>query len=209
MVFIIGMGPGSADYIVPAATQAIYKCDILFGADRFLRLFEDFSGEKKNFANILEQIAEYAAAESRRKNIGILVSGDPGFYSLLERLRKVLPKNQYRVIPGISSSQFAFARLGISWQESSLVSVHGKPLQSILAPVQSGKLVFVLTDSNNSPERIAEYLLAHGVSNRPACVCQNLSYADERVDITDLATLSKGVQVGLCAVIIFPQDYTA
>ena len=203
------MGPGGADYIVPAAAQAINKCHILFGAERFLRLFDDFGGEKKSFTNKLEEILEYTAAEYQRKNIGILVSGDPGFYSLLERLRKLLPPNQYRVIPGISSPQLAFARLGIPWQEASMVSVHGRPLESLLEPVQNDRIVFVLTDSRNSPERIAEYLLSQGISNRPACVCENLSYADERVAKTDLSTLSKGMQVDLCTMIIFPQDYSA
>ena len=56
-----------------------------------------------------------------------MVSGDPGYYSLLDALRRDFPAKQIMVIPGISAMQYAFARLALPWHDAVLASFHGRP----------------------------------------------------------------------------------
>ena len=54
--------------------------------------------------------------------------------------------------------QSCFSHFGINWDDARFVSLHGRPLASIDAQLHCPKL-FVFTDPENTPNRIAEYLL--------------------------------------------------
>ena len=54
------------------------------------------------------------------------MSGDPGYYSLLDALKRDFPSGLIEVIPGLSAMQLAFARLALPWHEASLLSFHGR-----------------------------------------------------------------------------------
>lgn len=212
MVFIIGMGPGGLDYILPAAWKAAEKCRVLFGSPRYLDLFTRFTGEKHSFTNNLAGIIEYIKREQDGKNIGILVSGDPGFYSLLKRIKNELVPGSYEVVPGISTLSLASARCGIPWQETAVISVHGREIDSLVLSVSEAleqkRPVFFLTDNKNSPQAVASRLLAGGILNLKATVLENLSYENERITKTNLEILSEGKGADICVVIIYPPGFT-
>jgi len=54
----------------------------------------------------------------------VLVSGDPGLYSLAARITGRFGRTNCEIIPGISSVQFAFARLGMIWEDAQIISLH-------------------------------------------------------------------------------------
>ena len=57
----------------------------------------------------------------------MLVSGDPGLFSLAERgLPGGSAAISCRVIPAVSSLQVAFARLGLDWEDVRMISAHGR-----------------------------------------------------------------------------------
>lgn len=123
---VIGCGPGHADYIIPAARLAARDCRILFGAARLLDLFPEFSGEKREIGGDIDQVLREVAQALKRGRIGVLVSGDPGCFSLAGRLKGKFGRDQCRVIPGVSSVQLALARLGLDWIGVSVLSAHGR-----------------------------------------------------------------------------------
>ena len=110
------------------------------------------------------------------KVVGVLVSGDPGFFSFLPRLKKEFPEEKIEVYPGISSLQFAFARAGLAWQEANFVSVHGRDL-SVL-PQMITRPTAVLTGGENTPQRIAQFYLERGY-NPHISVGNALAYPEE------------------------------
>lgn len=62
--------------------------------------------------------------------IGIVLSGDAGFYSGAKKLEEVLNGSEERYeiqrIPGISSVVYFAAALHTSWEDAALVSLHGR-----------------------------------------------------------------------------------
>lgn len=199
---IIGMGPGSQDYLLPIAKKEIENADCLVGAKRLLLLFTRLKKEKIYLEGHFKDAVLYLKKNRARKRIVVLVSGDPGLYSFLEQVKKNLKRQSYEVIPGISSLQVAFAKIGESWNDAKIISVHGRTLGDLARQVNASPKVFLLTDSRFPPCRIASYLLDSGTGNRRAIVFENLTYPQERIVDTDFKRLSKMKDFGLCAMII-------
>ncbi len=149
-----------------------------------------------------EEAVPYVMENRGKKKIALLVSGDPGLYSLLGRLSRVLRREEYVVIPGISAVQVAFARIGEGWEDSEIISLHGRKIGNLAARVKASSKVFLFTDADFSPNKIAAHLLGKGIGNRKAIVFEHLTYLNERIVETDLEHLREMREFGLCVMII-------
>jgi len=188
-IYIIGVGSGTEDYLLPVARKEIERCDCLIGGRRALRLFQPLHKEERLLEGNFEQVIPFLLKERENKKIAVLVSGDPGLYSFLGTISQVLRKEDYVVIPGVSTVQIAFARIGERWEDAILLSLHGRKVDDLAARVERSKKAFLFTDPGFPPEKIAAYLLEKGVENRRAIVMENLTYPDERIVDTDLNSL--------------------
>lgn len=121
----------------------------------------------------------------------VMVSGDPGYYSLLDALRREFPSECLSVIPGISSLQFAFARLALPWHDADLLSFHGRRPPDESLAYSPGRIIGMLTDTKYHSQTISELLMRLGwPPETKAAVCARLSYEDEKILQT---TLQKAV----------------
>jgi len=181
---VVGIGPGSFDYVLPIALKTIKNSDVLIGGERQLEAFsviEKFSEMehivlKSNYTDVVEYISENYS----KKRISVLVSGDTGFYSLLKFIKRHFEPTQFNVVPGISSLQYLFARVGMTWQDAYLTSVHGRENEYVNGIKEMG-VVGLLTDLKNSPSKIAETLIVQGLSDLRMIVGERLSYEDEKI----------------------------
>jgi len=177
MLQVIGIGPGRSEWLPPVITELVKNCEILVGGSRALELFPDFKGRQYPLSgNLHSSIEVIRNALLEEKVVGVLVSGDPGFFSFLPRLKKEFPEEKIEVYPGISSLQFAFARAGLAWQEANFVSVHGREL-SVL-PQMITRPTAVLTGGENTPQKIAQFYLERGY-NPHISVGNALAYPEE------------------------------
>ena len=149
-----------------------------------------------------DRVVPFLLKERERKKIAVLVSGDPGLYSFLGTISRVLKKEDYVVIPGVSTVQIAFARIGERWDDATLLSLHGRKIDDLAAKVDPSKKTFLFTDPGFPPEKIAAHLLERGVENRRAIVMEDLTYPDERIVDTDLKSLRGMEGFGLCVMIL-------
>jgi precorrin-6y C5,15-methyltransferase (decarboxylating) CbiE subunit len=202
-VYIVGVGPGAEDYLTPLARRKIEEADILVGSPRLTGLFPGKESRGLDFSGEPPATAQFILENRRRKRLAVLVSGDPGLYSFLGVLARYLKPEEYEVIPGISSVQLAFARLGESWENAFVFSIHGRGLEGLIEAVKEHSKVALLTDGHISPRDIASYLIEGGVSDRELVVCRNLSYPDESITRTDLQGASSLAETeGLYTIII-------
>ncbi len=201
-VYIIGIGSGTEDYLLPVARKEIESADCLIGGRRALRLFQPLHKEERLLEGDFEQVIPFLLKEREKKKVAVLVSGDPGLFSFLGMISKVLRKEDYVVIPGVSTVQIAFARIGERWEDATLLSLHGRRVDDLVTRVKNSMKTFLFTDPGFSPSKIASHLLERGVENRRAIIMENLTYPDERIVDTDLKTLSGMEASGLCVMII-------
>ncbi len=186
---VVGMGPGGPDYLLPVARRAIEEADFLMGAVRHLAQFPDkpglaLSGSVEAF---LDRLAE-AATDCR---VALLVSGDPGFHSLLGAVRRRFPRGAYEIFPGLSAFQLAAARLGMPWEDAVLVSVHGGDLCA-LDRIEKERPAMILLGGNNDAAAVAKRLAGRFGPGRPCAAAIDLGLSSERLVETSLGAMALG-----------------
>jgi precorrin-6B C5,15-methyltransferase / cobalt-precorrin-6B C5,C15-methyltransferase len=81
--------------------------------------------------------------------------------------------------------------MGESWQGVPVESLHGRPLFGLAQRIDGQDMVALLTDDQNTPGAIANYLLRFGMTEYKAFVAENLGGADERVGWWELEPLAQ------------------
>lgn len=203
---IVGMGDDGCRSLSSLAVNAIQRAQVLVGGVRHLDFFPQFMGEKiaiqGDFAGILEKVVEL----SQENDVCVLASGDPLFFGIGKKIIEKAGAEHVNVIPYPSSVQWAFARVGLSWDDADFVSLHGRPLDGFVARIKSARKVACFTDKHNSPVRIAERMLAYGEAGWQAWVCENLGGENERVRLFTLAELAAADDVSPLNVLILQRN---
>ncbi|PID89660.1 MAG: precorrin-6y C5,15-methyltransferase (decarboxylating) subunit CbiE [Bacteroidia bacterium] len=201
MITICGIGPGNPNLISKAVYQQVEKADLLIGGRRHLAIFQASEKATCLFDGKLQKLKE-TLANNLDKNIVVLVSGDTGFYSLRRFIKKTFPDLPIKLIPGISSYQYFYARVGLGYEHALLSSMHGKELDYI-SKVDSYDSVFILTDRKNNWKSIAQDLVDADMGHLKMFVGNNLSYPDEQiVELTAQELITKEFDFPLCSIIL-------
>ncbi|HOV80607.1 MAG TPA: precorrin-6y C5,15-methyltransferase (decarboxylating) subunit CbiE [Bacillota bacterium] len=181
-VDVVGVGPGAPEYVTPAALKAVEKADVLVGGERNLAIFRGFSGSTFEIKNNLEEMIDFIKKNRMdNKKVAVLASGDPGMFGILACLRENFSPADLNVIPGISTVQYACARLAIPWHDAVAVSTHGRGRNELVDRVYRGQKVVVLPGPAEPPYELARTLKAAGAGNKRVFVCSDLSYPDEEI----------------------------
>lgn len=179
-VYVIGIGPGNPELLTGAARKAIADSTILAGDQRMVTQFSE--GKKAVYPTIklseLEAVA--GKADPAADVLGILVSGDVGFFSLARTIAGKLPECDVQRFCGISSLVYFASRLQLSWDDAKIISMHGRQ-QNLIAAVLEHKKVFSLTGGENSPQALCRQLCEQGLGEVIVHVGSNLSYPEESI----------------------------
>lgn len=181
-LIVAGIGPGGKDYVLPKALRAIREAKYLAGGRRALADFASDGQETYPVTGKLSLLADWIRNSLEADDVVVMVSGDPGFYSLLPWLKKQFSGVEIEVIPGISSVQAAYCCLGESWQGADWLSFHGRvPPEEKLAYAPGRKLAF-LTDHEHNPAYIAAELMKRGwPAGTPAAAAEHISYENQQI----------------------------
>lgn len=177
-IIITGCGPGGREYLTRAAEEAVAGADVLAGAPGLLGLFPDFPGQCLVLAGDIPGFLRQL--EGCEGIAVVLVSGDPGLFSLSRRVLEHFGTHRCRIIPGISSLQIACARLALDWEDTRIVSLHA---QADTPSVQE-LLTFAhiaLFAGNGTHD--AQFLALHQAlrAGYRAVLCQDLTLPGERI----------------------------
>ena len=186
-ILVVGIGPGHPDYIVPTARTAIEKAKVLIGGHRALEQFGHAGQEQMAITRDIPGVLAFVRERLREQEVVVMVSGDPGYFSMLDALRREFPMECIQVIPGISAMQLAFSRLALPWHEASLLSFHGRVPEAEKLRYEEGTILGMLTDGEYDSHSIPELLMRKGwPKNAELAICARLSYEDEQVLRTTL-----------------------
>lgn len=185
-IVIVGCGPGSPEYLTAAAARAVEEAEVLVGARRLLELFPAHPGERILMEAHTEKVLA-ALAERPDKKIAVLVTGDPGLASLAQPILKRFGPNRCRVIPGVSSLQAAFARLGLDWLGARVIDAHGKDPTVHLKTLEGIDKIAVLGGRKESLSWLLHEALALS-EDFTLWACEDLTLETERIRELDPRT---------------------
>ena len=206
---VIGMGPGSPEYTLPPAVEAVEAADVLFGSEALIQEWAQRSRTAKETVPLSGSVETFLDRLDELRNsrcCAVLVTGDAGFYSLLAAVRRRFKPDEFDVIPGITAFQLACARLRLPWQEFLLASAHGKSLETMHGQLSPARGAVILTDRKNNPGKIAEYLRKQGWADRDCWICMNMAKENEKITGIRLHCVSPDKEYGLCLMILQPES---
>lgn len=197
---LVGVGPGSPEFVTPTARRAIQDAEIVLGWDLDLKPVEDcLTGKKVYLQDVRNYVratrAAVREAKKRRAALAIPRVGDPCLSSGLKGLLRALKDFQVEIIPGISSIQLAAALARVNIDESVPISFHtfGDPEEKkrfMLDCFERGRHLIVLASPDLPPGAMADWLINQGVSGRiRAVVGSFLTLPQEQVLETELDRL--------------------
>ncbi len=188
-VSLIGTGMGGEDQMTVKAWKELQQCDVIFGAERMLSgISPAISRAVKIPFYTSKDILPYLREHEEYTRIGILYSGDTGFYSGTKKMAEALAQEPYCqrydtvVLPGISSVSYLCSRLKTDWEDVRLVSLHGRTCDMIKELTLYPR-VFVLLDGINTVKSLCRLLKEQGFHQVRLSVGERLSYPDERITV--------------------------
>lgn len=197
-ITLAGIGMGQSFGMTGEVIDSIRKADFLAGARRMIEAGRKIADKPYLVEYQPGKIREYLEEHPQYYRIVILLSGDSGFYSGAAGMKKAFPGNPVRILPGVSSVSYLAAKLEISWEDSKILSIHGRNA-NVIAAVRENRKVFLLMEGLDSLNGLSRKLKAYGLGRVKISAGIDLSYPDERIlaasaeDIPELVrTITEG-----------------
>lgn len=118
-IYVVGIGPGSQDFMSPKAHQAIKDSDVIVGYKTYTNLIKHLIEGKELIASGMmketERCAETIEIAKTDKTVALISSGDAGIYGMAGILLEMAEKHpsiEVEVVPGITSALASASLLG-------------------------------------------------------------------------------------------------
>lgn len=185
-ITLAGIGMGSTDGMTRESYHAFEEAEVVFGASRML---ENLSGKGIKVPYYrADDIISYLIAHPEYTKVAAAFSGDSGFYSGAQAMAMALEaaneagtlKSETTILPGISSVSALSARLGVSWENAVLASIHGRHA-NVVRLVRENQKVFLLLSGKKDFEQLCNQFHAAGLDHVKISAGYRLSYSDEKL----------------------------
>jgi len=209
-LYIAGIGPGSEDFVTPAARKAVASAEITIGSKRALDLFPEANKVVQlNVKDVQEKLEMALELAHNGTSVCVLSTGDPGFSGVLKPIKRIIKEKELEkdinleVIPGISSLQLCAARQEISWDDADLMTFHGRENSlEVMDILDNGRPTITLP--SKSTKDMARFLLDNGVDpQRKVAICERLSYPDEKMVTSTLEEVAQSDFTYMCVMVIY------
>ena len=209
-IYIVGIGPGSSEYLTKKAIDTVKMSDYTVGSTRAIELFSDVGNTIPfNVKELLDTLKKGVQLAVDGNVVSILSTGDPGFSGVLNTVLRIskekdFPEENIEVVPGISSLQLAAAECHIQWDNANVMTFHGREnINDILPVINNGKVTIALP--SRKVKDMAQFLLDNGVEeDRKVVVCERLSYPDEKIVESTLSDIADSEFTYMCIIVIYP-----
>lgn len=218
-LYVVGIGPGGAEHITPAATAAIAAAAVVVGYSTYLELIPELlAGKEVVSSGMMKEVERCRQAldlASAGRTVALVSSGDAGVYGMAGLALELAADStvEIEVVPGISAVQAAAARLGAPLMHDFAVI----SLSDLLTPwelirrrlLAAGAADFVVALYNPKSkgrltqlEEARQILLRHRSPQTPVGIVRNACRPGESVVVTDLQGLASETVDMLSLVIV-------
>jgi cobalt-precorrin-7 (C5)-methyltransferase len=189
---VVAIGPGDPQMLTLRGRQALENAELVVGFKTVLDVVSQWLGHaevRPMSYRDQEEVLEYAQGQARRgRRCVVCCWGDLNVSAkeLLARVRR--RAGHVELIPGISSIQIAFARSGISLEDSLFITLHQRKgsasdLEELLHHLRQGlrHIILLPRPFDLMPPAIARNLLETGIlPHQPVTVYQRLTLEGEQ-----------------------------
>ncbi len=205
---MVGTGPGSTDYITPAAGKALEACQVVVGYKTYLDLIPEFLVDKEVVSSAMMQEVDRCRkavelAESG-KQVALVCGGDPGIYAMAGLVFEIVieKKSSIKVdiVPGLAALNSCAARLGAPlMHDFAAVSLSDlltpwELIEKRLDAAASADFVIVIYNPKSKKritqlDKAREIILQYRKPGTPVGIVTAATRENEKIEITTLEKL--------------------
>lgn len=179
---IVGIGEDGMDGLSPAARAVVEAAELIVGGERHHRLSGVAGAERATWPHPFDALIDLLGSW-RGKRVVVLATGDPLWYSVGARIGREIDPAEIVYHPQLSAFQLAAARMGWSLADVETLTVHGRPVEQMIAFIQPEQRLLILTTGADTPARIARFLVERGFGRSPMTALAAMGGdAEERFD---------------------------
>ena len=101
-IFVVGIGPGSAEHLTQRARTALYEADVIVGYKTYVNLIKCIVGGKEIVSTgMTEEVERCKAAielAEKGKKVAVISSGDAGIYGMAGLIYELVASSQQSVV---------------------------------------------------------------------------------------------------------------
>ena len=178
---VIGLGVDVPVQLNERALAALRSADRVIGWDRHQPLVTPLLNEPERFVCVqkLSELNSHVSAE-QAGTVAIVASGDPLFYGIGRWIGQAFGDDAIEYHPAVSSVQAACHQEGVSLQDATVVSLHGRPLSSLNRYLTQLSALVILTDQHSQPQALAQACVQAGFGDSIIGVHEDLGYEQQR-----------------------------
>ncbi|MBV1903012.1 MAG: precorrin-6y C5,15-methyltransferase (decarboxylating) subunit CbiE [Marinosulfonomonas sp.] len=158
---IVGIGEDGLDGLTPATRTVVEAAEIIVGGERHHALSDSLGAERIAWPSPFDAMIN-TLQDFRGRRVVVLVTGDPLWFSVGARIGRTIPPNQIVYHPQLSAFQLASALMGWSIADVETLTVHGRPVEQMIAFIQPDQRLLILTTGADTPGQIAKFLTERG-----------------------------------------------
>ena len=218
-LYVVGIGPGGAEHITPAAAAAIAAAAVVVGYATYLELIPQLLvGKEVVSSGMMKEVERCRQAlelASGGQTVALVSSGDAGVYGMAGLALELAEDStvEIEIVPGISAVQAAAARLGAPLMHdfavislSDLLTPWELIRRRLLAAAAADFVVALYNPKSKGRltqlEEARQILLRHRPVQTPVGIVRNACRSGESVVVTDLAGLAEQAVDMLSLVIV-------
>ena len=175
---IVGIGEDGMDGLTPATRAVIEAAEVIVGGARHHVLAANPMAETLSWPSPFNSLI--GELEARRgKRVVVLATGDPLWFSVGTKIGQHFEAGEITYHPQLSAFQLAAARMGWSMADLETLTVHGRPVEQMIAFIQPDVRLLILTTGEETPAQIARFLTERGFGQSRMTVLAAMGGADE------------------------------
>lgn len=175
---IVGIGEDGLNGLTPATRAVVEAAEVLVGAERHHGLAAVAGAERLSWPSPFDALLD-TLRERRGKRVVVLTTGDPLWFSVGARIGRAIDPSEIVYYPHVGAFQLAAARMGWSMADLETLTVHGRPVEQMIAFIQPDQRLLILTTGEETPARIARFLSERGFGRSRMSVLANMGGDNE------------------------------
>ena len=176
---IVGIGEDGMDGLTPVTRTVVEAAEVIIGGDRHHQLSDNTTATRvawpSPFDALIETLESY-----KGKRVVVLATGDPLWFSVGARIGRSIDPSQIIYHPQLSAFQLTAARMGWSLADIETLTVHGRPVQQMVAFIQPDQRLIILTTGADTPAQIAKFLTERGFGQSQMTVLASMGGVQEQ-----------------------------
>lgn len=176
---VVGIGEDGMAGLTPATRAVVEAAEVILGGERHHRLSDAVTAERIAWPSPFDAMIDTIRSMRVRRAV-VLVTGDPLWFSVGARIGRAIPPAEIVFHPQLSAFQLAAARMGWSLADVETLTVHGRPVEQMIAFIQPDARLLILTTGAETPARIARFLAERGYGRSPMTCLAAMGGAGER-----------------------------